>query len=249
VPATPDPAPRPRLVLWDIDHTLIETRGVGSELYQAAFEQITGRPMEHKPEITGKTERAILAETLRLHGIKPTDELQAQYATALADQYEKHAEDLRQHGRALPGADAALRAITELLGVTQTVLTGNLRAVAATKLRTFGLDEYLDLDVGAYGDEEEDRPKLVPVAQELAGSKYGATYDRQNTIIIGDSPSDVQTASEGGAAVIAVASGKASQDDLANAGANAVLKSLDDPAIILDTLRRLGEQIGGSPRT
>ena len=58
-------ATRPRLVLWDIDHTLIETRGVGGKLARAAFAEITGRTVEQMADATGKTEPVILAETLK----------------------------------------------------------------------------------------------------------------------------------------------------------------------------------------
>jgi phosphoglycolate phosphatase-like HAD superfamily hydrolase len=65
----------PLLVLWDIDHTLIETNGVGTELYRQAFEAIVGRAVEHDVEITGRTEQAIFAEALRLHSIEASQRL------------------------------------------------------------------------------------------------------------------------------------------------------------------------------
>src|SRR6266536_3113769 len=145
------PATERLLVLWDIDHTLIETRGVGKQLYVAAFEAVSGRTMEHAIEPTGRTETAIFAETLERHGIEASDELQRQYAVELARQYEEQAAELRTRGRALPGAEAALAAVAHQPDIVQTVLTGNLRAVACTKLRVFGLDGYIDSEVGSYG--------------------------------------------------------------------------------------------------
>lgn len=186
------------LVLWDIDHTLIETRGVGGELYQAAFEEITGRKLERSAEITGRTELAILAETLKLHGIEPGEEYAAKYAEALARQYEQHGDDLRERGRVLPGAKEALLALSRRPTVVQVALTGNLRAVAMTKLRVFELDQYIDFEASAYGDDEEDRSKLVVRVQQRATAKHGASFDRRNTVIVGDSPSDVETGLEGG---------------------------------------------------
>jgi phosphoglycolate phosphatase-like HAD superfamily hydrolase len=112
----------PTLVLWDIDHTLIKTRGVGRKLYRAAFEEITGRPMEHKVDLTGKTEPAILTETLKAHGLEPNDDYQAKYAEALARLYEQHTDRLRKRGRVLPGAREALAALAEQPDAVQTVL-------------------------------------------------------------------------------------------------------------------------------
>jgi len=219
----------PTLVLWDIDHTLIETRGVGGELYRAAYEETAGRTMEHKAEVTGKTEPAILTETLKLHGLEPSNDYQAKYAEALARQYDQRADELRRRGQALAGASEALAALAEQAGVIQTVLTGNLRAVAVTKLRVFGLDGFIDIEVGAYGDDEEDRPRLVAVAQQRAGAKYGADFGRDNTVILGDSPSDVETGLKGGAQVIGVASGKSTTEELRKAGAGTVLFDLRNP--------------------
>ncbi|MBA3338748.1 MAG: haloacid dehalogenase-like hydrolase [Geodermatophilaceae bacterium] len=214
------------LVLWDIDHTLIETRGVGGELYQAAFEEITGRKLERMPEITGRTELTILAETLKLHGIEPGTEYAAKYTEALARQYEQHGDELRQRGQVLPGAKEALVALSRRPTVVQAALTGNLRAVAMTKLRVFELDQYIDFEVSAYGDDEVDRTKLVVRAQQRATARHGTRFNRRNTVIVGDSPSDVETGLEGGARVIAVASGRTSAEELRKAGATTVLNDL-----------------------
>jgi phosphoglycolate phosphatase len=121
-----------RLVLWDIDHTLIETGGVGRELYRRAFETTTGRPIEQEAEVTGRTEAAILAETLRLHGLEPSAEYEKKYATALAQEYEDHIDQMRERGRALPGAREALDQLAREPGVVQSVLSGNFKAVAMT---------------------------------------------------------------------------------------------------------------------
>src|SRR5690348_1041047 len=118
----------PCLLLWDIDHTLIDTRGVGRRLYVAAFEAVTGVSMQHDVEVTGRTELAIFAETLRRHGIEANGQLTERYRTELAQQYEDNIDELRERGRVLPGASEALTAFAALPGTVQTVLTGNLRA-------------------------------------------------------------------------------------------------------------------------
>src|SRR5205807_2686423 len=154
-------AARPHLILWDIDHTLIETRGLGGRLARAAFEEITGRRIARMADATGKTEPVILAETLKACGMEPTEEYQQRYAQALPEQYRQHADQLRKVGRVLPGATEALAALSQVPGTVQTVLTGNYKGVAATKLAVFELDDALDLDVGAYADDATDRAALV----------------------------------------------------------------------------------------
>jgi phosphoglycolate phosphatase-like HAD superfamily hydrolase len=217
---------RPRLILWDIDHTLIETRGAGAEFARAAFEEITGIRPEQMADANGKTERVILAETLRAHGIEPTEDYQQRYARALPAQYQQHADRLRERGRALPGAAEAIAALDRIPGVIQTVVTGNYKAVAATKLEAFGLGAQLDLEVGAYADDGTDRTALVPIAQERAKAKYGRTFSRENTTVIGDTTHDVAAAQHGGAGIIAVATGSDSVTQLEAAGARTVLTDL-----------------------
>jgi phosphoglycolate phosphatase-like HAD superfamily hydrolase len=224
---------RARLILWDIDHTLIETRGIGSQLARAAFHEITGVRPERMAHATGKTEPVILAETLRAHGIEPTEEHQRQYAQALPEQHRRHADQLRQVGRALPGAAEALAALRQVPGTIQTVLTGNYRGVAAVKLAAFDLDSALDLDIGAYANDATDRAALVPIAQRRASEKYRHRFTQANTVIIGDTTHDVTAAREGGAAIIAVASGQSAADDLCAAGADTVLTDLADTATVL----------------
>jgi phosphoglycolate phosphatase-like HAD superfamily hydrolase len=225
-----------RLVLWDIDHTLIETRGAGAEFARAAFEEITGIRPEQMADATGKTERVILAETLRAHGIEPTEEYQQRYAQALPAQYQQHADQLRERGHALPGAAEAIAALAKVPGVVQTVLTGNYKAVAATKLRAFELDSQLDLEVGAYADDGAERAALIPIAQHRAADKYGHRFTRENTVIIGDTAHDVTAARRGGAAIIAVATGKNSVDDLRAVGAEYVLSDLADGSEVVNAI-------------
>jgi phosphoglycolate phosphatase-like HAD superfamily hydrolase len=224
---------RPRLILWDIDHTLIETRGLGGQLARAAFAEITGQHVEHMADATGKTEPVILAETLKAYGIEPTEEHQRRYAHALPAQYRNHADNIKLVGRVLPGAAEALAALRQVPGAIQTVLTGNYKDVAATKLTVFELDDALDLEVGAYADDGTDRAALVPIAQKRATERYGQVFNRENTVVIGDTSHDVAAAHNGGAAVVAVASGNDSVEDLHRSGAHTVLSDLTDTASVV----------------
>jgi phosphoglycolate phosphatase len=227
-----------QLVLWDIDHTLIDTNGLGTQFYVAAFETVTGRSLEHKADPTGRTEPAIFAETLERHGIEATDELQARYAIELANQYRRNLDQLHTTGHALPGAAQAIQALQDLPHIYQSVLTGNLRAVAELKLQAFGLDGVIDLEPGAYGEDANHRPDLVPIAQQRASRKLGQSFGRANTVIIGDSAGDVTAAIEGGAQFIGVATGRDSSDDLRKAGAERVYVGLNHVRELFQALER-----------
>lgn len=103
-----------RLVLWDIDHTLIDTRGVGRELSAAAFQRATGQPMREQAKIDGITESVIFRETAKLHGLTTDRADFERFADALTEEHVKQAGELRERGHALPGAAAALDALAAL---------------------------------------------------------------------------------------------------------------------------------------
>ena len=214
----------------------METGGLGSELYRRAFEAVTGRRMERQADVTGQTEPAILTATLKLHGIEDDGTYQARYSELLTEEYEEHREELRQRGRMLPGAREALAALAGRADVVQSVLSGNLKAVSMIKLEVFGLDRYVDFGAGAYGDDDTHRPSLVAVAQRRAGDRTGTRFSRSNTVIVGDSVQDVETGLEGGAAVVAVASGSADAATLRTAGAVTVWSDLVDTARVVEVL-------------
>ncbi|WP_424644839.1 HAD family hydrolase [Embleya sp. AB8] len=223
--------PRRRLVLWDIDHTLIATGGVGRQVFADAFLEITGLPMQQQAGVNGRTEQVIFRETVVLHGLNPSAYVFADFAQALADGYRARAAEMRERGHALPGAAAILAALADMEGIVQTVVTGNPREVGVIKLAVFGLDRAIDFAIGAYGDDHTDRPELVRTARHLAEQRYGTHFGRDNTVIIGDTPADVEAGRDGGATVIAVATG--SNDAQALSGAAHVLPDLADTETVV----------------
>lgn len=227
------------MVLWDVDHTLIEMRGVGRAIYERAFEAVTGQPLVHHADVSGRTEPEIIRETLTLHDIESTDELTQQFVAALIDGYESVKEELAQHGRALPGASTTLAHLAEESAIHQSVLSGNLRAVAHIKLEVFGLLPYLDLRSGAYGDDSPHRPTLVGIAQARAFQRLAHRFTADNTVLIGDTPKDMAAALDGGAKSLAIASGKSSAEELRQAGASVVLPDLLDAERVLGLVLEL----------
>jgi phosphoglycolate phosphatase len=230
-------APSPRLLLlWDVDHTLIETRGVGFAIYQRAFPAATGRPLTELAKVSGRTELDIIRETLRINGIQPTDEAVNQLVAALIQGYEDARDELASRGRALPGAYDTLAELAANEAVYQTMLTGNLREVARIKLEVFGLDGFLDLAAGAYGDDHQERAELVAIAQQRAGHRAGGGFGNEVTVVIGDTPNDVAAGLAAGVQVVGVATGKTSLDELRDAGATWVVSVV---ASVLDLLRNV----------
>jgi phosphoglycolate phosphatase len=230
--------PSPRvLVLFDVDHTLIETRGVGREMYERVFPAVAGVPFRKLAAVSGRTELDIIRETLDLHGVVPTTEAVRKLANALAEGYAAARDELAERGRALPGVPRTLATLAAEPEIHLGVLTGNLRAVARIKLAVFELDRYLDLDSSAYGDDHAVRSELVAVAQRRAAERTGVVFDSRSTVLIGDTPKDVDAGLAAGVRVIGVATGKSTAQELRDAGATWVLADLTDPDRLLRALR------------
>jgi phosphoglycolate phosphatase len=224
---------RTLLVLWDIDHTLIENHGVNKETYAEAFRLLTGRAAVHPAQTDGRTEPEIMRNMLLLHGIELTPDYVERMPEVLEVATNMKAAALRERGHELPGARRALAALREIPGVIQSVLSGNIKLNAFTKLSTFGLDRYLDFEVGGYGSDDETRDNLVGIARERASAKYGVKFNKSTTVLIGDTPRDVWAGRNGGAYVIAVASGSDSMDVLLSEGADVVLPDLGDTEAVV----------------
>lgn len=217
-----------QLVLWDIDHTLLQSRGMGREMYERAFPAAFGRPFQQLADVSGRTELDIIAETLKLHGVEPSDTAMGKLVNALIDSYEAGRDEFASRARVLPGAREALMALESDPTVHQGVLTGNLRAVARIKLVALGLEQFLDLETSSYGDDHADRAELVTIARSRAAQQLEKQFSPDDTILIGDTPRDVAAALTAGVQVIAVASGRSSVEELQASGAGNVVVDLTD---------------------
>lgn len=225
------------LVLWDVDHTLIENGGISKETYQGAFEQVVGRSPSVRPVTHGRTDLQIMRELLVANGesseaFSPI----SQFGDVLREVMHSKAEDLARRGYVLPGVVDALSALADEPNVLQSVLTGNMTENARLKVTTFGLEKWFDLDIGGYGTDNEVRSKLIDASRQKVAAKYGRTFDRDSTILVGDTPLDVKAAHDGGAKVIAVASGVHGVDELAACGPDATLPDLVDTQAFLAAL-------------
>jgi phosphoglycolate phosphatase len=233
------------LVLWDVDYTLVSADGLGTRLYEVVFREMFGRELTAVAPKAGRTDRAIVGDTLALSGMSPA------YLDAFLATLARVAADGAVPGPVQPmaGAAAAVAALASFGGVAsfgrlasdrvrQSVLTGNVRPLAALKLRRAGLGEHLDLDAGAYGDAHEVRADLVTVARRAARQVYRADFAGRATVLVGDTPLDVEAALATGAAAVAVATGSYAAADLAAAGAHVVLPDLTDTARVLAAVTR-----------
>jgi phosphoglycolate phosphatase-like HAD superfamily hydrolase len=228
--------PTSRLVLWDIDHTLLQTGGVGSEVFRAAFMATTGRELENPPDPTGKLEPALFAAACAENGIPTSAELFEAFAAAQEQGYRSRAADLAERGRVLPGVRELLAALADAPGVIQTVLSGNTLRSGRAKLELFDLASWLDLSCAVGGEDGAARPELVLAAWSRVHGVRGRRFTASQTVLIGDTPADVDAALSNHCRIVAVATGKTTADELAEAGAEAVLPDLSDWRTALDVI-------------
>jgi phosphoglycolate phosphatase-like HAD superfamily hydrolase len=199
-------------VLWDIDGTLVQAGQVGRDMFTEAFLAVFGRAPDEVAAgalaMAGRTDHEIALDFLASHRIAGA---------------ETH----------LPAFTEALVALGERPDVVQSLLTGNVEPNAVVKLAAFGLEGYLDFDVGGFGSDHRHRPSLVGVARRKAERKYGVAFDGDATVLVGDTPLDVAAGRDGGARVVAVATGPYRVEALQATGADAVLPDLRDTERVL----------------
>ncbi|WP_188195048.1 HAD family hydrolase [Nonomuraea sp. SYSU D8015] len=227
-----------RLVLWDIDRTLIRSTGFDRHVYVYTITRLAGADQVRLPPGgTGRTETVIVEELLKANGVAPA--LLPEALKLVEQGLTGDLRKMRAMGRTMPGARAALAATAGLPHTVTTVATGNLRRVAHAKVTAFGLAEYLDLEAGGYAEDGRDKTAVVAGARERAGRRHGTTFSAANTILVGDSLSDVIGGAAGGAKVLATATGTATAAELAAAGAALVVPDLTDTSRIVDAINKL----------
>jgi phosphoglycolate phosphatase-like HAD superfamily hydrolase len=210
------------LVLWDVDGTLVRTAGHGRYAFEEAFETVVGRTPE-PVEYAGRTDKQIA-----LMMLAGEDEHLGRVLEELEGALELRKEAMRDEGYAYPGVAEVLEALHGRDDVIQSLLTGNIKANAIVKVSAFGLERWLDLEVGAYGsDPHEERSDLVAVARRRAADKYS---DPTGAVLVGDTPLDVRAAHDAGARAVAVATGFADPETLRASRPDAYLEDFSDTA-------------------
>jgi phosphoglycolate phosphatase-like HAD superfamily hydrolase len=220
-----------RLILWDVDGTLIWSGPVTRRAFDLAIASTLGQePGEHGVSFGGKTDPQIALEILAALAVSGDDARGRLPAVmeALEREMGIAVDLLREEGSVLPGVRDLLERLRATPGVLQTVLTGNVEANARLKVGAFGLNAFLDLDVGAYGSDGEDRDAFVPLVLEKVRSMRGAHVDPRDVWVVGDTGRDLACARAGGARCLLVATGLVPLDELTPLGADEVLADLSD---------------------
>lgn len=223
----------PRLILFDIDGTLLLTGGVGREATLNAMEEIFGtssRIQSH--QFGGKTDWQTLCELLEEHGHSEASigEVMAHYQEAM----QRHMSSIigRYPTRPCPGAVELVEALRQRDDVLLGLVTGNVSTTVPIKLRAAGFEPDW-FSIGAYGSEARNRDVLPAMAIARAEQRWGHAIDPRNVIVIGDTPADVQCARAVGAVAVGVRTGFCQPGEL----------EASNPDYVLDDLTTFIEQV------
>ena len=224
------------LVLWDIDLTLVDYTGIGRRWYAEALATVAGKELAHMPTFAGRTERSLAKELLMAHDEEHDDEHVERLLSGLEAVGLAARPSMPTLGRALDGAPEILTALAGRTGVVQSLVTGNLPALADVKLGAFGLTRHVDLEIGGYGSLSEHRHDLVEVAMAQAAVKHGVAFAPSSVVVVGDTPMDVAAGRHHGTVTVGVATGRYTAGALAESGADVVLPDLADTPAVLAAL-------------
>lgn len=227
-----------RIVLFDIDGTLLLSHGAGRTAMEAALVGTFGTPGPATYRYDGKTDKLIVRETMRAEGFSDAvidaqmplvlERYLAGLDTALAD--------VTRQAYALPGIRAIVDAVERADDLVLGLLTGNVVTGARAKLRAVAL-EFDRFVVGAFGSDHEDRPQLPPIARERASRLLGYDVPGDRLVIIGDTPADIHCGRGVGARAIAVATGGYTVTQLAAHDPAATFANLSDTPLVLEAIR------------
>ncbi len=223
-----------KLILFDIDGTLVARHEGHNEAFAVAFKEVHGiNASIHMVDYHGKTDQQIIRDVLKVCGISQDaiDAKMDQFMQVMCDYYvtvgpsltTELFDDVTKTLDALDGDDY-------LLGL----VTGNLEPIAHTKLGRADIDKYFKL--GGFGNEALDRSQLVLNAIEKAKQQFDFHQDN-NVFVVGDTPRDIDAAIKLGVKSIGVTTGIYNSDQLSQAGATVILDGVGDSAALLTAVQ------------
>lgn len=219
-----------RVVLWDIDGTLLTTARAGIFAWQDALREVTGRSVDLTDFHTaGLTDVEIASELVDRYARRDQSyELLERYAILLPSRLRLRA------GHVLPGVREILTELGARSEVRQLLLTGNLRSCAFAKLSHYGLAGFFR--DGSFADDAPDRTAQARVALDLARRLVGSHLRLDDIYVVGDTPHDIRCAAAIGARCVAVATGAYSRADLQEARAWRAIDHLPGAAAFYEIL-------------
>jgi phosphoglycolate phosphatase-like HAD superfamily hydrolase len=226
-----------KLVLFDIDGTILWSDGAGRRAMEGALVAHFGTAGDPAYRYDGKTDRQIAREQLHAAGV-PDGDIDARFDALIATYLGNLERELGREpsaARLCDGVDVLLDAVERQAQVVLGLLTGNVEGGAARKLGAVGVD-FARFRVNAFGSDHEHRPELPRIAQARARETLGLDVPGERIVIIGDTPADIACGRPIGARAIGVATGRYGVDDLASHEPHAVFADLRDTDRVLEAI-------------
>ena len=226
-----------RIVLFDIDGTILKSGGVGRVAMEAALEDVFGSRGSSEYHYDGKTDKQIVRDLMRREGHDDDaidsrmDPLLDKYVTGLHRELGSGTRDVY----VFPGVRELFDALEAEKSVTLGLLTGNIEAGARAKLGAAGID-FDRFKVNAFGSDHELRPELPAVARRRATDLLGVEIAGDRLVVIGDTPADIKCGESIGARAIGVATGRYSVEDLSKFDPYAVFETLADTNAVMERI-------------
>jgi phosphoglycolate phosphatase len=225
-----------KILLFDIDGTLLLSGRAGYRALTRAFEELFGvsRGFDRVP-VAGMTDELILSDALEQAGMVADREARARFHTRYCELFADEVHFPGPRKGLMPGVMALLETLNRHDDIRCGLVTGNFARPAQIKLDHFNILDFFDF--GAYGDDASARDDLVPIAVERARRNGATVAAPGDVVVIGDTPLDVQCALAAGARSVAVATGSYDEATLQETGAHLVLSDLSDTEGVVGRLR------------
>ncbi len=226
-----------RLVLFDIDGTLLNSGGLGRASMQRALGMVFGSPGNPAYRYDGKTDKQIVRDVMRLegHSDEHIDSRMEKLIELYLEGLRTGAKSGKFNVRPLEGVPELLDTLEAREDVVLGLLTGNVEPGARTKLSAAGINPDR-FRVNAFGSDHEHRPELPAIAQRRASETLGLDIAGDRLIVIGDTPADIECGRALGARAIGVASGHYTVEQLEAHNPYAVFPSLKNTQRVLETI-------------
>lgn len=226
-----------RLVLFDIDETMISSDGAGRRAIQRTLDGLFQVPLEAMSiPMSGKTDPQILIEILELSGMK-RDEILALVESILESYLINLEEEIPRSSYYImhEGVEELIARLKEESDMYLGLLTGNIERGARMKLNRFNLNHHFP--IGAYGSDSASRLDLPAVAKMRADQHYRLEFDQEEIVIIGDAVNDILCARHYGAVSVAVNTGRTSWQELEGEKPDYLFQSLKDTEKVLAAIQ------------
>ena len=223
-----------RLILFDVDQTLISTRGGDRKALNIAFKELYGiENAFERISFGGRMDLSIMAEVYSHWGVEEDGQGLGDFKARYFQLLEEVLVDW-ESGIVCPGTPALLRALESEAGVQMGLATGNFRESAFIKLRKYGLDGFFV--AGGFGGDHPERPDVVADAIAKCQALSGNVYEREEIFVIGDSISDVEAGRANEVNSVAVATGHYDSETLRALAPTFVFEDLSDTERVLEAL-------------